>query len=90
MFEKEIIMIVISKQVSNILKYNKILKFKSHAKPCNYHLQENKSHVCWTTFSRSQCCATLDDLSLILNHYMFVKLPSDWFYQNFYQNQLIH
>ena len=35
MFEKEIIMIIISKQVSNILKYNETLKLKSHAKPCN-------------------------------------------------------
>ena len=23
----------------------------------------------------------MHDLSLILNHYMFVKLPSEWFYQ---------
>ena len=29
MFEKEIIMIIISKQVSNILKYNEILKLKA-------------------------------------------------------------
>ena len=35
MFEKEILMIIISKQVSNILKYNETLKLKSHAKPCN-------------------------------------------------------
>ena len=32
-------------------------------------------------FSRSHCWATLHDLSLILNHYMLVKLLSDWFYQ---------
>ena len=31
MFEKGIIMVIISKQVSNILKYNEIFKFKSHA-----------------------------------------------------------
>ena len=61
------------------MRYSNLKAMQNHA-----IIIERKAkvmYICWTTFSRTQCCATLDDLSLILNHYMFVKLPSDWFYQ---------
>ena len=57
MFEKEIIMTTISKQVSNILKYNEVLRLKSHTKPCNYHWGENKGHVyCKSGYFRAWSC----------------------------------